>query len=168
MANSLQPRGHWVKIAKGWRCKKGGQKTRIGRATWSRPPCLWDMVVQSLSALYYFGSPWIITENMYDPLLSSYHYIPVPPFHMGTAIRIQTRVQIWIDWDRPGCVHTGSKVAVVNNGIPECICINNDIATLACKMAAAAMIVIIFYFGLVSMMWLRQRRRIRQKKAYTS
>ena len=31
-------------------------------------------------------------------------------------------------------------------------------------MAAAAMIVIIFCFGLVSMVWLRQRRRIRQRR----
>ena len=33
----------------------------------------------------------------------------------------------------PGCIHTGGKVVVVNNGIPEG---NNDIATFVCKCKA--------------------------------
>ena len=68
----------------------------------------------------------------------------------------------------PSCVHTGGKFVAVNDCIPEGICINNDIATLAykvrSKMVAAAMIVIIFCFGLASMVWLRQRRRIRHRR----
>ena len=109
----------------------------------------WFLIL--LSALFCFGAQCFIgcltSNTVYNtpwwhhaPVWPIYsvetHYIS--PFHTGTAIRIQTRFWIRIDWGWSGYIHMGSKGAVVNNCIPEVFI---DIATHAYlvqnKMAAA-------------------------------
>ena len=40
------------------------------------------------------------------------HY---PPFHTGTATWVRTWVGTWVDSNRPGYIHTGSGILVVND-----------------------------------------------------
>ena len=89
--------------------------------------------------------------------LSTFMYASIPPFTRAPRSGFEpgsTRID-------PGYVHTGSNILVVNDVTPEMATLRSLVQD---KMAATAMIVIFLCFGLLSMAWIRQRRRMRFRR----
>ena len=135
---------------------------RTVRDFWGRPPaqekgeshadCKWQWMVE-----------WIVHVPNHHVWLHSQDDCH-PPFTRAPRPGFEPGFESGFDSNRPGYVHTGSGILVVNDVTTGVKYTTNNWYATAIIMAATAMIAFFLCFGLLSMVWLKQRRRMRIRR----